>query len=450
MTRRLLACAALFVLAGCSAHFYDWVPQHSAANVCGDLAVFVTQPASHTLEWHGVALLDIPSGPDYITAVDLHTGEITWRYQRGHVISRETYHKVSVRPPVIDGTTAYVWQDGRPCAIDCLTGEQRWYARQAARCRPGGIVVAGRVVLFSGSPDDREHTTLCAYDKESGEALWARAGVRMVARAEGRIFAFQDPGSAAGRGTRLIGLDPQTGNTLWETPAFPAAGWLPVPSQVGHVGANLGDGAANVGGAVASERAVVVAGVSALSGYAHTYTVRCFEAATGQLLWNKDITVRGTNPYWHRGVALFLADLRCYILISQPTAGGKEIGLRVCDLLTGEELKEATVEFVGFEHCLLMRDDAVPELVLVPSPLEEPFRVLAFDAETGSLLREFCLPAESKVRRQFRSFSTVGETLFAGGWEVGPDTHVARVLYQFDLRSGEVVWSQMGEPKAPR
>jgi outer membrane protein assembly factor BamB len=191
--------------------------------------------------------------------------------------------------------------------------------------------------------------------------------------------------------------------------------------------------------------------------------VRCFDAVTGQLLWSKDVPVRFEN----RGptdAVLLLAGLRCWVFITRPIQIGdertaEEMWFRVCDLLTGEVVRVGRVEFAPCFPPLLMSGDGAPQVVLTYLPAEEPLGVLAFDAESGRLLRQFSLPEESEIDREFGTFSVGRNTLFAGGYQQGLDNyllpvrqwpHSIPVLYQFDLQTGDVLWSLIGEPKGPR
>jgi outer membrane protein assembly factor BamB len=412
MIRRLLASVLLFVLAGC--YVYPGSPCHSAANVCGDLAVFFSRPGGQEFCLGVFILFERQSGPTYIAAVNMRTGKVAWRYQRGRVMSDS--------PPVIDGTTAYVWQDGRPCAIDCLTGKQRWYEKDEPRREEGSVSVGGKAVVFHGFDQRRKDWGLFAYDKGSGQPLWERVGLAGVCgHADGRIFALQRFSSSEVDDTcvvALIALNAETGETLWQTPTFviDERGWTS--------GSN--------------DRAVAIVGSPNI--------VRCFDSETGQPLWSKEI---GHEHWW---IYLALAGPRCYIHWPKPTDGHPwgQPWVLVCDLLTGEELREWR-PVSGFTECLFRSGDGGPEAVLVDAFGEEPVKVV--DAETGSLLREFSLiqePADSNRHRGFYSFSIVGNTLFAGGHQQGRDNHPIPVLYQFDLRTGKVLWSLIGEAKPPR
>jgi outer membrane protein assembly factor BamB len=130
---------------------------------------------------------------------------------------------------------------------------------------------------------------------------------------------------------------------------------------------------------------------------------------------------------------------------------GDQDWVMVCDLLTGEELREWSVDDAYSGHCLFLRGDAGPEVVVGYS-WEGPRKLCAYDADTGTRLWEFPVikePAESNHDWGFTSFSIVRNTLFAGGWDVGPNNHPIPLLYQFDLRTGDVLWSLIGEPKRP-
>jgi outer membrane protein assembly factor BamB len=362
-----------------------------------------------------LVLFETQNGPTYIGAVNMRTGKVAWRYQRGRILSDQ--------PPVTDGTTAYVWQDGRPCAIDCLTGKQRWYGKREPRREEGSISVAGKAVVFYGYDRRWKDWGLFAYDKDSGQPLWERAGLAAVCgHADGKVFALQRFSSSEVDGScvvSLIALNAETGETLWQTPTFV------IDEREWTSGSN--------------DRAVAIVGSPNI--------VRCFDSETGQPLWSKDfagkICCRKPAPLGPR----------CYILLPKVRDGrpwwDTETWVLACDLLTGEELREWK-PVSGFTECLFRSGDGGPEAALLDAFGEE--RVKVVNAETGTLLREFSLmqePAESNRHGGFYSFSIVGNTLFVGGHQEGRDNHPIPVLYQYDLRTGKLLWSLIGEAKVP-
>jgi outer membrane protein assembly factor BamB len=103
----------------------------------------------------------------------------------------------------------------------------------------------------------------------------------------------------------------------------------------------------------------------------------------------------------------------------------------VYDLATGHVLRQARLPFKA-PHFLLGRRPLVCHGVLLVY-LCFPGVLVAFDAETAELLWQFRI-------FEVRDITTARDSVFVGGRDNDP------VLYQLGVRTGRILWSQIGEP----
>lgn len=167
--------------------------------------------------------------------------------------------------------SAGVGSDGRFVAVVTRSnalvvldgGKELWRQHLSALTLTAPLVAGGRVFVASA---DR---TVAAFDAETGKKLWqqARSGDPLVLGQGGLMLAVQDT-LVVGLGGRVVGMNPMTGSSRWETPA------------------------ANSRGTNEVERLVdVVAGYSRqgdqLCVRAFQYAVTCLDGATGKSVWSK-------------------------------------------------------------------------------------------------------------------------------------------------------------------
>lgn len=188
-----------------------------------------------------------------VAAIQATTGADLWRKALGTPLS------------------AGVGSDGRYVAVvtranDLVVlegGKELWRQHLTALTLTAPLVAGGRV--FTASAD----RTVVAFDALNGKKLWqqARSGDPLVLGQAGLLLAVQDT-LVVGLGGRVVGMNPLTGSSRWETPA------------------------ANSRGTNEVERLVeVVAGYSRhgdqLCVRAFQYALTCLDGVTGKALWTK-------------------------------------------------------------------------------------------------------------------------------------------------------------------
>ncbi|MGW3494093.1 protein kinase domain-containing protein [Streptomyces sp. NPDC001020] len=178
--------------------FHGWTTKLSSTDVTAD----------------GMARCAYTPGTLYCTrpgvlaaAVDAATGKARW--VRGGVAQRDDG---SVRPPVLSGGLLHVVGQGgeRLTALDPATGTTRW--SHDISPYDGRVAHAAGTVLLTGA-DGR----VTALNAATGEEKWhhAIAGQpRPAFQSYGNGPAYAV--SAAGSGTRVTAVDPETGATLWQ------------------------------------------------------------------------------------------------------------------------------------------------------------------------------------------------------------------------------------------
>jgi len=160
---------------------------------------------------------------DFAICLDAATGKELWRYKIGPTYKgHDGSHDGPNSTPLIDGETVFgLGPNGDLFALSLANGKPRW-SKQIVDS-DGAVIpqhgfttaplVAGNVLVVQVGAADH---MVSGYDKQSGKRLWT-AGTGSVA--------YQSPtlGKLAGRqqvicasNNQLFGLDPATGNKLWE------------------------------------------------------------------------------------------------------------------------------------------------------------------------------------------------------------------------------------------
>lgn len=202
--------------------------------------------------------------------VSVHGNDVTLASTDGAVVSIDAARgEVRWRVKVPQGLSAGVGSDGRWSAVvskdNQLTvldlGKVIWKHRLGAQTYTAPLVAGDRVFVLTA---DRAIT---AFDAQSGALLWARpgGGEPLVLRQAGVLMSADDT-LVAGIGGRLVGIDPNSGDTRWQ--------------------ATL----ANPRGANDVERLVeIVAPANRvqtnLCARAFQASVACFDFASGRVLW---------------------------------------------------------------------------------------------------------------------------------------------------------------------
>ncbi len=350
----------------------------------------VSMPTHTAADLYGNLAIFASGDTDYVWAINLRTGKVAWRHDpKGEVRAA----------PVIDGDIAYFWRGSTcrcpehfwyrlfhssgPRAVDCRTGNVLWRRRETGFCGASPII-CGDVVVFTGGD---EAYTAYAYEKDSGKRLWSQDDILPLVECAGVLLCLPN------QQTQLVGLDPPTGETVWVT-AF-SNDTFPEFS-------------------VAVEEEVVVVALDRV--------VRRYQARTGKLVWEV------TAP--KGGVSVAIDGRTCYGVSVRRAAGILGLWLHEYDVATGRLLREGPLPYKtqhGWSE--LWRETFLHRGVLVVIWDE----LLAFDIEANELLWKFGLC-------EIRDVRAVGSSIFVGGWDGDP------VLYQLDVRTGKILWSQIGEP----
>jgi outer membrane assembly lipoprotein YfgL len=250
------------------------------------------------------------AGSDGVVAgIDARTGSDNWRLALGTKLTAGVGS---------DGrTVAVVNQENELIAIDA--GKEQWRQKLGSLTVTSPLVAGARVFVLSG---DR---SVAAFDAASGRKLWQqqRAGDSLVLGQSGVLMAIGDT-LVVGLGGRLVGMNPQNGNTRWEATIATSRGTNEVERLVDLVAG------------VSREGDVVCA-------RAYQSAVGCVDVALGRVVWTKssagavgvhgdETTVFGTEAdgkfiAWRRtdGEKLWVSDRLRNRTLSAPLRLGRSV-----------------------------------------------------------------------------------------------------------------------------
>jgi len=300
-----------------SAQEYAWKIElpgggHSSPVVWGD-KVFVTTADARTLS--GVIL-----------CVSASDGRELWRtqYDLGK-IPLNSLNSYASATPALDEERAYtVWPGVEETTLAALThdGKEAWTARlPASRTRHGvgsSPIVCGDVVILSHEQDkgSRDVASVCfAFDRRTGQVRWRRERPETVNASYSTPCIREDERGRAqlvftSNLHGVAGVDPATGDILWETPSVLPARTVSSPVLAGGmIVANCGEGGRGIRMTVVKppggEAGATAAEVYAIDGPTISYvptpivhddllylfldqgTVSCLRAGTGETLWSE-------------------------------------------------------------------------------------------------------------------------------------------------------------------
>ena len=211
-------------------------------------------PVGFPLEIRTVGNLVFVAGSDgNLAAIDARTGGDLWRVALG----------VKLSAGVGSGGrfSAVVSRDNELIALD--GSKEIWRQKLGAVTLTAPLVTGARVFVLSA---DR---SVAAFDASTGRKLWQqqRTGEALVLGRSGIVMAVGDT-LVTGLGGRLVGMDPITGKSRWETPVASSRGTNEVERLVD-----------------------LVSGVSRQTSQvcvrAFQSAIGCVDAAKGSLDWSK-------------------------------------------------------------------------------------------------------------------------------------------------------------------
>ncbi|MBK7001510.1 MAG: outer membrane protein assembly factor BamB [Rhodoferax sp.] len=198
-------------------------------------------------------LVVVASSDGIVGAIDARTGGDVWRVALGVPLS------------------AGVGSDGRFAAVvsrenELITldaGKELWRHKLGAVTLTPPLIAGSRVFVLSA---DR---SVVAFDAVTGRKLWQqqRTGDALVLGRPGILLAFGDT-LVAGLGGRLVGMNPLSGKSRWETPIASSRGTNEVERLV-----DLVAGVSRVG--------------NQLCARAFQSAVACVDGAKGSVIWSK-------------------------------------------------------------------------------------------------------------------------------------------------------------------
>ena len=274
----------------------------------------------------------------HLRCLDAHTGELIWSFR--------TASHVESTPFISQGKLYFTaGADGVYC-IDALEGQQIWhYPEVHADMSP--VVHKGKVYFGTGYGDYR----IYAVDAQTGAEVWSKEMPYPVwgsPSVEENIVYF-----GLGRGNfsdsapipagKVVALDPETGDTVWEYEAEDAVltaisvqnGYVTFGSRDGYVySLGLADGQLNwktdLGGPVVSSPAVTMDTVYAATKNGGIYALA---AGDGKVQWEFDTRIvnRNIEMYSSPAVAnglLYIGSSDRYIFCLGSDDVGKIIGNR--------------------------------------------------------------------------------------------------------------------------
>jgi outer membrane protein assembly factor BamB len=203
---------------------------------------------------------------------------------------------------------------------------------------------------------------------------------------------------------QVLALDEKTGKLLWESTAFEG-----VPKIKRHVKASHANSTAATNGAV----------VAAMLGSEGLYV---YEAASGRLLWKKDLGVLNVglknemDTQWGFATSPVIAGSR---LIVQCDTNGRDFVVAF-DLRSGKELWRSTRdEFPAWSTPLILETAAGTQIVT-----NSPRYTRGLDPETGKELWRFADETEVKVSSPVAAH---GSLIISGGYPQGRPFFALRI-----------------------
>ena len=195
----------------------------------------------------------VASADGIVVAIDARSGQEMWRANAGAPLTAGVGSDGAV--------AAVVTRDNELVALEA--GKVLWKQRLSAQAYTAPLVAGRRVFVQTG---DR---TITAWDGQTGRRLWAqtRTAENLVLKRPGVMLAVGDT-LVTGVGGRLVGLNPASGTSRWESPIAAPRGTNDVERLVDLTGPVSRDGDT----------------VCARAYYAN---VGCVDAARGVLLWSK-------------------------------------------------------------------------------------------------------------------------------------------------------------------
>jgi len=135
-----------------------------------------------------------------LLALNAANGAVQWQWSAGRPLSAGVGSDAAV--------VAVVTQDNELIAVE--SGRELWRTRLPAKVLTAPLVAGRRIFVLAG---DRR---VQAYDARSGARLWdaQNPGEALVLRQAGVLTAVSNT-LVAGLGGRLIGIDPNNGQTIW-------------------------------------------------------------------------------------------------------------------------------------------------------------------------------------------------------------------------------------------
>lgn len=188
-----------------------------------------------------------------LVSLNAATGAENWRLDLGVGMSSGLGGDASRLAVVTQGNALVVLEQGK----------EIWRTKMQAMVLSAPLVAGGRVFVLAG---DR---AISAFDAATGQRLWhqQRTGEPLILGQAGLLMAVGDT-LVVGLGGRLVGLNPQNGNTRWDVAVATVRGTNEVERLADIVAGSSRQG-----------KAVCVRAFQAAVG--------CVDAASGRLLWSR-------------------------------------------------------------------------------------------------------------------------------------------------------------------
>ena len=161
---------------------------------------------------------------DYIAAFDADNGSELWRYKTGPLyVGQGGSEDGPSSTPLIDGDVVYaLGRKGKLFALDAATGKEIWARELVDKDKAvtpfhgfttSPLLHNDMLIIETGGEDQN---AISAYDKNSGELLW-KNGQDQILYHSPCIANINGKDQVLCSGSNfLFGLDPQSGNKLWE------------------------------------------------------------------------------------------------------------------------------------------------------------------------------------------------------------------------------------------